>query len=142
MGTVQAQRSKKPRGAESVAVLLVAAAFISLASWLVFFAPGRPPAPVTSAPLTTWQVSSGKYFKWACKSKETLDRLFSLGDDSINAQLIYLTAQMRSGACRDLERGAKVHLDEASMFGSPCVRLEGESTCYYVARSTIEPSPQ
>lgn len=83
-----------------------------------------------------WKVTLPSY---ACKSNDNYSKLIKLmmsGDDT--AAVRFITPLTLSGDCIIMQPG-KVFLDEASVFGNPCVRKRGEVDCFFTRRENLEP---
>jgi hypothetical protein len=82
-----------------------------------------------------WQIKAPSY---GCKSNDDYSRLmdFILSGDDL-AGLKFVTPRMLSGACTIMQPG-KVFLEQASLFGNPCVRKRGETDCFYTRRINLE----
>jgi hypothetical protein len=101
---------------------------------------GRPatsdPKPAAAAIGETYQTTSATA---ACRRPDQLEKLigFAAAKDN-DAYQNYWMERLVRGDCRVFDKGQKLFLQEASIFGNPCVRARGEIECMYAPRSHLE----
>ena len=85
----------------------------------------------------TFRVTAPSY---ACKSDPNYSKLIKLMmSDDDTATLKFVLPLMHSGECIIMEPG-KVFLDEAHLFGNPCVRKRGDVDCYFTRSQNLAPA--
>lgn len=73
-----------------------------------------------------------------CKAKADTDKMAALvvaGDRGAAAK--FFASRREGDACKIVPEGP-VFVQEASVFGNPCVRVRSDVDCYYVARAKLE----
>ena len=100
----------------------------------------KSPTPLQGDNFTqeTWQI---KLNAPACREQDYFDRLVSFaGARDQQAYEKYLTQGIRIGQCRWLNKGQKIFIESGGLLSSKCVRIRGETDCWYTSQSFIEPA--
>lgn len=98
------------------------------------------PKPLIGDNLTqeSWQT---KVVAPACRSQDYFDKLenFAAAKDQ-DAYRTQLNRGLVAAECRLLPKSQKVFIESGGLFSSKCVRIRGETECWYTSQSLLEPA--
>jgi hypothetical protein len=76
---------------------------------------------------------------YGCSDRNDFDRIGDLASTDKAAALKFLNSTLSSGACVKLTAGAKVFIEDISVWsGSRCVRQQGETECFWVMKEAVK----